>query len=453
MKTPSCEFQNIPITELKPASYNPRRDLRPGDVEYEKLKASIQSFGYVEPVVWNRRTGNIVGGHQRFNVLVDLGYDEVPCIVIDLDDNQEKALNIALNKISGAWDVPRLTSLLLELSESDFDMSLTGFDAEEMDELFGEIDTDELTGDDFDTEKELDNIDVPFTEHSDIWHIGNHRLMCGDSTSISDVDKLLAGERMDICFTDPPYNVDYEGSAGKIQNDNMADDEFLRFLISAFQMMEHSLKPGGAFYICHADGEGVNFRNAVKAAHLTLKQCLIWVKNSFVLGRQDYQWQHEPILYGWKAGAAHYFTSDRSQSTVMESINISDLKKMTKSQLVTKMTELLTGDNTPSSIIRENKPVRNPDHPTMKPIRLIARLVQNSSRRGESVLDLFGGSGSTLIAAEQLNRTAYLMELDPKFCDVTVRRFIKTFGNTDSVFLERDGRMIPIGETAFLPDA
>lgn len=454
---PQCTAKNIPMSELKQATYNPRRDLRPGDAEYEKLKNSILNFGYVEPIIWNERTGNIVGGHQRAKVLQDLGYSEAMCIVVDLTDEQEKALNIAMNKISGEWDVPLLTELLKELDESDFDVTLTGFDADELGEMFGDVNPDELKGDDFDAEEIAEKIIVPFTEPGDVWHIGRHRLLCGDSTVKADLDKLTDGKQMDVCFTDPPYNVNYEGTAGKIQNDNMADDDFLKFLIAAFDMIEYTLKPGGGFYICHADSEGLNFRKAVKAARLTLKQCLVWVKNSFVLGRQDYQWQHEPILYGWKDGAAHYFTADRSNSTVIEELKIADLKKMTKSQLVEAIKKLIdecgNGD-IPTTVIRENKPSRNADHPTMKPIRLVARCIQNSSRRGESVIDLFGGSGSTLVAAEQLQRTAYLMELDPRFCDVIVLRYIQTFGNESQVFLERDGNTTPYNELdGFTPEA
>ena len=454
---PQCNARNIPMSELKQAAYNPRRDLRPGDAEYEKLKNSILNFGYVEPIIWNERTGNIVGGHQRAKVLQDLGYDEAMCIVVNLTDEQEKALNIALNKITGEWDMPLLTELLKELDDSDFDVSLTGFDADELGEMFGEVNTDELKGDDFDAEETAEKIVVPFTEPGDVWHIGRHRLLCGDSTVRSDIDKLTDGQKMDVCFTDPPYNVNYEGTAGKIQNDNMADDDFLKFLIAAFDMIEYALKPGGGFYICHADSEGLNFRKAVKAARLTLKQCLVWVKNSFVLGRQDYQWQHEPILYGWKDGAAHYFTADRSNSTVIEDLKTADIKKMTKSQLVEAVKKLIDecgNGQTPTTVIRENKPSRNADHPTMKPIRLVARCIQNSSRRGEKVIDLFGGSGSTLVASEQLQRTAYLMELDPRFCDVIVLRYIQTFGNESQVFLERDGKTTPYNELdGFTPEA
>lgn len=440
MNNTRCEIKDVHISDLKQAEYNPRKDLHPGDAEYEKLKNSIKNFGYVEPVIWNKRSGNIVGGHQRVKVLQDLGYEEITCIVVDLDELQEKALNIALNKITGEWDMPLLTDLLKELDESDMDVFLTGFDAEELGEMFGEKNPDELTGDDFDVDSETVSIVSPYTEQGDIWILGKHRLMCGDSTNESDILTLTNGEDMDMCFTDPPYNVDYESEiAGKIMNDNMDDDEFLLFLINAFKMIFRALKQGGAFYICHADSEGLNFRKAVHAAGLMMRQCLVWVKNSFVMGRQDYQWQHEPILYGWKPGAAHYFTDDRSNSTVIDELKKADIGKLKKIELVSLLTRLQQESETLTTVIRENKPKKNPDHPTMKPIRLCARCIQNSSRRGENVIDLFGGSGSTLIACEQIDRVAYLMELDPKFCDVIVRRYIKTFGYSENVFLIRNG--------------
>lgn len=446
MDSPQCEVKNIKLSKLKHAEYNPRKDLRPGDPEYEKLLRSIEEFGYVEPIIWNKRTGNIVGGHQRTKVLENLGYKEATCIVVDLDDKQERALNVALNKITGDWDIPLLTDLLKGLDDSDFDVTLTGFDPEELGEMFGEPNPDDLKGDDFDVDEELGEIEIPFSMPGDVWTLGRHRLMCGDSTSKDDVTIMLNGQQADMCFTDPPYNVNYESAAGKIMNDHMADREFLKFLVNAFAMITYSLKPGGAFYICHADSEGLNFRKAVKSARLTLKQCLIWVKNSFVMGRQDYHWQHEPILYGWKEGAAHYFTADRTQSTVIEELKKLDVKKLKRAELVELLMRITTDTTEPTSVIRENKPKRNSDHPTMKPIRLCARCIQNSSKRGGIVIDLFGGSGSTLVAAEQINRSAYLMELDPRFCDVIVKRYIQTFGCEDAVFLERDGVKKPFGE-------
>ena len=406
MKQSKCEIKDIPISELKQSKYNPRKNLKPGDTEYEKLKNSILNFGYVEPVIWNKRSGNIVGGHQRAKVMQDLGYESITCIVVDLDDLQEKTLNIALNKITGEWDIPLLTDLLKEIDNSDFDVCLTGFEPEELGEMFGEVNPDDLTGDDFDVETEYENINIPFTELGDIWCIGKHRLMCGDSTSQNDVSALIDGNVMDMCFTDPPYNVNYESAnTGKIINDNMSDNEFLTFLIAAFKMIVFSLKPGGAFYICHADSEGLNFRKAFADAGFKLSGCCIWKKNALVLGRSPYQWQHEPCLFGWKKGGKHQWYSDRKQTTIWE----------------------------------YDRPKASKDHPTMKPIPLLAYPIMNSSMTNSIVLEPFGGSGSTLIACEQTKRICRTIELDEKFCDVIVKRYIEQVGSTKDVKVVRDG--------------
>ncbi|CAJ1003893.1 site-specific DNA-methyltransferase [Brevibacillus aydinogluensis] len=399
-------IRKIPVSMINPAPYNPRIDLQPGDHEYEKLKRSIEEFGYVEPLVWNERTGNLVGGHQRYKILVnEQGATEVEVSVVDLDETREKALNLALNKIDGDWDLPKLRDLMSELKECDFDLSLTGFDSADLDELFQEVpfsfepENIEVEEDDFDVEDELAMIEEPVTKPGDLWSMGRHRLLCGDSSNLADVERLMGGHRVDLVFTDPPYNVDYTGKtkdALKIENDKMDDGRFKEFLLDVYRNLFHVSKEGAAIYVCHADSEGINFRSAMVEAGWLLKQCLIWVKNTFVLGRQDYHWRHEPILYGWKPGAAHNWYADRKQDTVWE----------------------------------VDKPVRNADHPTMKPIALVSKALQNSSKRGDLVLDLFGGSGSTLIAAEKTGRTAYLMELDPKYCDVIVKRWEQLTGQT-----------------------
>lgn len=398
----------IPIEMINPAPYNPRIDLKPGDEEYEKLKRSIEEFGYVEPLVWNRRTGNLVGGHQRFKILVnEKGYTEVDVSEVDLDETREKALNIALNKISGDWEATKLAELLQELQASDeIDLELTGFSEEEFDELLEQLDIEleqdveyeEVEDDEFDVESELENIEEPVTQCGDIWILGNHRLLCGDSTNLEEVQRLMDGKRAAMVFTDPPYNVDYTGKtkdALKIQNDHMDNETFYKFLHDAFSVMYEVTEEGGPIYICHADSEGLNFRKAMIDSGWLLKQCIIWVKNSIVLGRQDYHWQHEPILYGWKPGAAHKWAGDRKQSTVWEF----------------------------------DKPQRNAEHPTMKPIPIPAKAIQNSSYKGEIVFDPFGGSGSTLIAAEKTGRVCYTVELDPKYCDVIVKRYEELTGN------------------------
>lgn len=382
-------IQKIKIESLKPAEYNPRKDLKPEDEEYQKIKKSITEFGYVAPVIVNSNM-TVIGGHQRLKVLKELGYTEVECVVVDLDQNKEKALNIALNKISGDWDNDKLEELLAELKQTDIDMDITGFSFDEVDEILKDI-----TGskeDDFDLDQALDEIEEPISKRGDVWILGKNRLMCGDSTQKEDVMHLMNSQEADILLTDPPYNVDYEGKTSealKIENDNMSETEFYNFLLDSFKNMFDSIKYGGSAYVFHADTEGLNFRNAFKSCGFKLAQCLVWVKNTFVMGRQDYQWRHEPILYGWKPGAGHYFVDNRKQSTVLEF----------------------------------DKPSRNAEHPTMKPVDLLVYLIKNSSKENDLILDLFGGSGSTLIAAEQTQRRCYTMELDPKYCDVIIKRW------------------------------
>lgn len=382
-------IQKINIEELKAAEYNPRKDLQPEDEEYQKIKRSILEFGYVAPVIVNSDL-TVIGGHQRLKVLKELGYREVECNVVDLDKTKEKALNIALNKITGEWDNAKLEELLAELKETDIDMDMTGFSFDEVDNILKDIEGSKE--DDFDLDQALNEIDEPTTRPGDIWILGKNRLMCGDSTQKDNVLRLMDKQEADMLLTDPPYNVDYEGKtvdALKIENDNMTSTEFYNFLLDSFRNMFEVTKCGSSVYVFHADTEGLNFRNAFNAVGFKLAQCLVWVKNTFVMGRQDYQWRHEPILYGWKEGAGHYFIDDRKQSTVLEF----------------------------------DKPSRNAEHPTMKPIDLLVYLIKNSSKENDLILDLFGGSGSTLIAAEQVKRRCYTMELDPKYCDVIVKRW------------------------------
>ncbi|MFI8709957.1 site-specific DNA-methyltransferase [Bacillus sp. NPDC077411] len=399
------EIRKISVTDINPAPYNPRVDLKPGDAEYEKLKRSIAEFGYVEPLVWNENTKNLVGGHQRFKVLLVQGIQEVEVSVVKLDINQEKALNIALNKISGEWDYDALGELLQELSTEEIDVELTGFTFQEIEDLFEdlniedlEISHEEAEDDNFDVEKALEEAtEEPICQKGDVWLLGSHRLMCGDSTNTENISILMNGKVADMVFTDPPYNVNYEGKtedALTIANDQMDDESFYQFLYDAYTNMLQVTRPGAAIYVCHADSEGVNFRKALKDSGWLLKQCIIWAKNTFVMGRQDYHWQHEPILYGWKPGAAHTWNSDRKQTTVWEF----------------------------------DKPQRNGEHPTMKPVGIPAKAIQNSSHKGNIIFEPFGGSGSTLIAAEQLHRSCYIMEYDPRYCDVIIRRWEELTG-------------------------
>ena len=389
--------------DLLPADYNPRKDLKPGDAEYEKLKRSIEQFGYVEPVIWNQTTGRVVGGHQRLKVLMDMGMTEVDCVVVAMDEEKEKALNIALNKISGDWDKDKLALLIADLQGADFDVSLTGFEPAEIDALFKDTLKDGVKDDDFDVGAEL--AQPTMTKPGDIWTLGRHRLICGDSTKAETYDLLMGSTKANLVITDPPYNVNYEGSAGKIKNDNMADDAFYNFLLDAYTQMHSSMADDASIYVFHADTEGLNFRRAFADAGFYLSGCCIWKKQSLVLGRSPYQWQHEPCLYGWKKNGKHQWYTGRKETTIWEF----------------------------------DKPKKNGDHPTMKPIPLLAYPIMNSSMSNSVVLDPFGGSGSTLIACEQTDRICYTIELDEKFCDVIVKRYIEQVGGADGVTVQRDG--------------
>lgn len=413
------EIRVVEISQLKRAEYNPRKELTPADPEYQQLKKSIVEFGYVVPVVINSDM-TVIGGHQGLTVLEDLGYKKIECSVQNLDKTHEKALNLALNKINGIWDNEKLEKILAELKELEFDMDITGFSADELNEIFN--DTLEATEDDFDVEKELEEIKEPITKIGDTWILGKHRLVCGDSTNKEAVEQLMNNREADMVLTDPPYNVNVENSQGmKIQNDNMDNKTFGEFLTKAFKNLSEILKAGGAFYIWFASREHINFEKALNENGLKVRQEIIWNKNMFILGNQDYQWKHEPCLYGWKDGAAHYFIDDRTQATVIEDKH-QDFRKLKKEELV-KMLEEIYADKISTTIIEENKPTINDLHPTMKPIKLLSRLIKNSSRIDECVVDLFGGSGSTIIACEQLSRPCYMMELDPKYCDVIVKRW------------------------------
>jgi len=428
------EIKKLSIDKLHPAKYNPRKELKPGDPEFEKLKRSIEEFGLVEPIILNKRTGNVVGGHQRLSVLKHLGYTETDCVIIDLDETKEKALNVALNKISGEWDDGLLSALLKDIENSGFDVSLTGFDVVEIESMFD--DEDDIIEDE-PPEPEDDN--NQFVKSGDIWLLGRHRLVCGDSTKYDDVLKLTEGKEIDLCITDPPYNVNYEGGGQTIQNDNMSEEKFKDFLAKAFLCMNKTLKPGGAFYIWHAETPNGAFRQACNSSLGRIRQVLVWNKNAFTLGHSDYQNKYEPCIYGWKEGSAHYFIDDRTQATVYEDKNI-DFKKLKKDEML-KLLQDIFSDKISTDVINEDKPTKSSEHPTMKPVRLIARLIKNSSKPGDTVIDTFGGSGSTLIACEQLNRTCYTMEIDPKYVAVIVKRYLKLV-NKDKAEVIRNGKII-----------
>lgn len=372
------EIVNKNIEKIKMYENNPRNN--DGAVEY--VANSIKEFGFKVPIVLDKNN-IIVAGHTRYKAAKLLNITEIPCIIADdLSDEQVKAFRLIDNKAAelASWDIDLLN---LELENiKDIDMELFDFQISNI--------LDNVVDDEYEVELPED----PKTKNGNIYKLGNHYLMCGDSTNAEDVKKLMNNQLADLIVTDPPYNVNYEGKTDnnlKIMNDNMEDNQFYSFLESAFINLYDSIKAGGSIYVFHADTEGLNFRKAMMSSGFKLAECLVWVKNAFVMGRQDYHWKHEPVLYGWKPGASHYFINDRSQSTVLEF----------------------------------DKPIRNEEHPTMKPIDLIAYLINNSSKKDEIVLDLFGGSGTTMIACEQTNRKAFIMELDPRYCDVIVDRWEK----------------------------
>ena len=406
----AMEWKTLSVDALRPAAYNPRKKLKAGDKEYEKIKNSILEFGYVEPIIVNYDM-TVIGGHQRLTVLKDLGYTEVQCVVVHIEDEHKvKALNIALNKITGAWNEELLADLLVDLQSVDFNTDLTGFEAPEIEQLFSKVHNKDIKEDDFDVEEELKN--PPISRKGDIWFLGRHRVICGDSTLPETYTKLMEGRRANLVLTDPPYNVNVEETAGKIQNDNMPDEDFYKFLFAAFVNMEQNMENDASIYVFHADSKGLIFRQAFHDAGFYLSGCCIWKKNALVLGRSPYQWQHEPCLFGWKVGGKHQWYSDRKQTTIWE----------------------------------YDRPKSSKEHPTMKPVALMAYPIQNSCMSNCIVFDPFLGSGSTLIACEETGRICYGVELDEKFCDVIVKRYVEKTESGDQVSVLRDGEKIPYSQ-------
>jgi site-specific DNA-methyltransferase (adenine-specific) len=414
------QIEYVDINSIKPYKNNAKEH---PEEQIEQIKKSIEQFGMDDPIgIWK---DEIVEGHGRLIACKELGYTEVPIIRLDhLTDEERKAYTLAHNKLTmnSGFDMDMLSKELESIT--NIDMSSFGFD----EDLSMNANT-EIEEDNFDVE---DNIpDEPKAKLGDIYQLGEHRLMCGDSTSEEDVQKLGGGCTLDLLFTDPPYNVSIVGGshaipvkdrieAGEktIKNDEMTNEDFKEFLNRAFANANRLLKDGGAYYVWYATREQVNFEEQLNANGLPVREQLIWVKNSLVLGRQDYQWMHEPCMYGWKDGAAHYFTDNRKLTTIIEDkLDFESMKKEDLKKLLEEIYEF------PSTIIRENRPVKSDLHPTMKPIRMCAKLISNSTKPGETVLDLFGGSGSTLIACEQLGRKCYMMEYDPKYVDVIIKRW------------------------------
>lgn len=406
------ELKLIPIEELIPYANNARTHSKE---QIKKLRSSLREFGFVNPVLMDKDK-NIIAGHGRIAAAKEEGIKEVPCVLVEhLTEAQKKAYILADNRMAldAGWDNELLAIELENLKELNFDINLTGFDAAEIEELFSNIHDKDVSEDDFDIDKALE--EEPISKQGDLWILGRHRLICGDSTKAETYEKLMDGKKANLCVTDPPYNVNY--TAGKenervIKNDNMNDQNFYEFLLAAFKNIFDSLDDGGAIYVFHADTEGLNFRRAFKDAGFKLSGVCQWVKQSLVLGRSDYQWQHEPVLYGWKPTGKHRWYSDRKQTTVW------NFDRPGKSEL----------------------------HPTMKPVPLVAYPIQNSSMTNCIVLEPFGGSGSTLIASEQTERICYAIELDEKYVDVIVKRYIDQVGKSDGVYLLRNDRKIRFSE-------
>lgn len=401
----SDRIEQVDISRLRPYKNNAKKH---SDEQIQKLEASIKEFGFLSPCLIDREY-NLIAGHGRVEAAKRLGWATVPCIYADgLTEAQRRAYILADNRLGelAAWDDDLVSSELEALKALDFDITLTGFDDDDI-----VLPEEEVHDDDFDVTPP----EEPVSRLGDVFVLGRHRLVCGDSTDPEVLHKLMDGQLADLLVTDPPYNVDYTGKtkdALKIQNDQMDDEDFRQFLDNAFLAAKSVMKGGAVFYIWHADSEGYNFRGACHDIGWNVRECLIWKKNSMVLGRQDYQWQHEPCLYGWNDGGSHAWYSDRKQTTILEF----------------------------------DRPTQSKLHPTMKPIPLFDYLIKNSSKKDDIVLDTFGGSGTTIMACEQDGRRGYSCELDPKYVDVIVNRYIALVGSDKDVFCLRDGEKIPWSE-------
>lgn len=405
MKTTN-EMQLVSVDSLIPYVNNARTH---SAEQINKIRSSLREFGFVNPLIIDR-DHNVIAGHGRLEAAKAEGYAEVPCVFVDeMTEAQKKAYILADNRMAldAGWDDDLLKVELEALQNMDFDLGLTGFDEKEIADLFGMGNNSEVEDDEFDLTAALDK--ASFVEKGDIWTVGRHRLMCGDATDPNDVEKLMSGKKANLIVTDPPYGVSFKSSSGlTIQNDSMKDEEFYKFLNTAFFNMAAHLEKGGAAYIFHADTEGLNFRKAFIDAGFHLAGVCIWVKNSLVLGRSDYQWQHEPVLYGFLQNGKHPWYSDRKQTTIWN----------------------------------YDKPKRNANHPTSKPLDLLGYPICNSSQENAIVIDTFGGSGSTMMACEQTNRMCFMMELDEKYASVILRRAVENGIAPEDIFVERNGKKL-----------
>lgn len=406
MKT-TTDMQLVPVSKLVPYVNNARTH---SPEQVMKLRSSLREFGFINPIIIDRDYG-IIAGHGRILAAKEEGITEVPCVFVDyLTEAQKKAYILADNRMAmdAGWDEELLRVEIEALQGEAFDVSLTGFDEMELADLFKDGSDSGAEDDDYDLSAALEK--AAFVERGDIWTVGRHRLMCGDATSAEDVAALMDDRKANLILTDPPYGVSFKSSSGlTIQNDSMKNEEFYNFLLSAFENMADHLEKGGAAYVFHADTEGLNFRRAFIDAGFHLAGCCIWVKDSLVLGRSDYQWQHEPVLYGFMQNGKHPWYSDRKQTTIWNFA----------------------------------KPKRNANHPTSKPLDLLGYPIGNSTQENAIVIDTFGGSGSTLMACEQINRTCCTMELDEKYASVILRRYVDDTGDTDGVYVLHNGEKLP----------
>lgn len=425
------DIRKIPVSMIRAAEYNPRIDLKPGDPEYEKLKRSIEEFGYVEPLVWNEKQETSLVAISEI-LINELQETEVEVSVVDLDDNQEKALNLALNKISGDWDEEKLAYVLADLKESNLDISLSGFDDEVVTKLHSEyldIHVEEpVVDDDFDVQQALDEIQEPETKQGDIWRLGRHLLMCGDSTSRHDVQTLMDGVKANLVITDPPYNVAFKSDSSElaadgrasIMNDDMPMEQFEEFLGYTFQNYSDLMDDKAAIYVFHPSSYQREFETKMNEAGIMVRTQCVWVKNAATFGFAQYKFKHEPVFYAHLKGQAPAWYGDRKQTTVWRS-------------------SLLGEQQEPNSVWEVSRgDVSKYVHPTQKPLELLAIPIGNSSQKDDIVVDLFGGSGSTLMTCEQMGRSCRTMELDPKFCDVIKRRFFEATG-IEPVLIRRLG--------------
>lgn len=412
-------IKRIPVSELKPAKYNPRKDLKPGDPAYEKIKRSLHDFGYVDPIIWNEVTGNIVGGHQRYKVLTAEGATEVDCVVVHIENPaDEKALNIALNKATGDWEPQALADLLLDLQDSGYDLGATGFDAAEINDLFSQVHDKEAVEDDFDIDAELEK--PCFSKPGDIWHLGRHTVICGDSTEPETYEKLLGDVKVNLVCTDAPYFVQLKNKSGTIANDDLDDKNAYEFLMKVFTNFKNVMSKEASFYEFYATMKTRVFYDAFEDAGFKVGAGLIWKKPRAPFMRTDWKFNMEPIIWGWRKDGKHIWYGDQKQTSVFEFDGIKDSEK------------------------------EGFGHPSSKPVPLIAYLIKQCTQINGLVLDGFLGSGSTLIACDELDRICYGIELEPKFVDVEVMRYIAFHdGKTDDVTLTRDGKECSFDEIEF----